>query len=548
MKFEDAPRLPKLPFIVGDGALLLLAGFIAVRHPNPLSPLPLLIITGCVGAGCLAFIVPIVINYVRDQEEVAGALRRELSEQFKRLMAASEHLQHSTVQLKTIEEIATKNLQAAERLPYRLQEKIAEFNQQLAETESEDKEALEQELATLRSTENERLTTAADKIAKAVAEWTRLEAGTRQQLAAAGELHEKLTAVLTAIDGKIAALEAAAKTAPPASTPIPAEPAREPPVVARIESMERPAVTPPPAVAPPPPVLPGSHPPVEPPPAVAASVEPASAPSVVAKDDPSPEAASKPVHPPRTPRKPKTAAPFPPESSSPAVAVEVSPPASSSPVGPEHAAPPPANPASATAHSPATSTPGPGVEPIPATTPVVVHPTEPAASDSAADDLTMPPMPKPPRKPRAPRASKPDESVPGAGSSPAFAHPSLGAQAAELIAEPVTDEPPAPESFSQVPPEENLPLATPSADGRTRLTVTSYIGIGNKLYLRGEGPGLSATKGVPLQFVSIGRWRWETGEATAPVVCRIYKNDKLEAPIGPLTLAPGTEQEVSATF
>ena len=561
MKFEDAPRLPKLPFIVGDVALLLLAGFIAVRHPNPLSPLPLLIMTGCVGAGCLAFILPIVINYVRDQEEVAGALRRELSEQFKRLMAASEHLQHSTVQLKTIEEIATKNLQAAERLPYRLQEKIAEFNQQLAETETEDKEALEQELATLRSTENERLTTAADKIAKAVVEWTRLEAGTRQQLAAAGELHEKLTAVLAAIDGKIAALEAAAKSAPPAITLVPAVPATEPPVVAGIQPTERladsrsPAVAEGmPAIAPPPPVLPGSRPPVEPAPAVAASVEPASAPSVVAKDEPSPEAAPKPVRPPRTPRKPKTAAPFAPESSGPAVAVEVLAPASFSPVGPEHVPPaietptPIAVPVAASTPSLVTPTPAPSAEPIPAAAPVVVHPAEPAASDSAADDLTMPPMPKPPRKPRAPRTSRPGEPAPGTGSAPAFAHPSSPAQPAELIAEPVTDEPPAPESFSQVPPEENLPLATPSADGRTRLTVTSYIGIGNKLYLRGEGPGLSATKGVPLQFVSIGRWRWETGEATTPVVCRIYKNDKLEAPIGPLTLAPGTEQEVSATF
>ena len=157
-------------------------------------------------------------------------------------------------------------------------------------------------------------------------------------------------------------------------------------------------------------------------------------------------------------------------------------------------------------------------------------------------------MPKPPRKPRAPRTPKPVEPASGTGSSPAFAPPSSPAQPTELIAEPVTDEPPVPESFSQVPPEENLPLAIPTSDGRTRLTVTSYIGIGNKLYLRGEGPGLSATKGVPLQFVSIGRWRWETTEATAPMVCRIYKNDKLEAPNGPITLTPGTEQEVSATF
>jgi hypothetical protein len=565
MKFEDAPRLPKLPFILADVALLGLAGFIAVRDSNPLAPLPLLIITGCVAAGCLAFIIPIVINYVRDQEELAGALRRELSEQFKRLMAASEHLQHSTAQLKSIEEIATKNLQAAEKLPYRLQEKIAEFNQQLAEAESEEKEALEQELVTLRSTENERLTTAADKIAKAVAEWTKLEAGARQQLAAAGELHEKLTAVLAALDGKIAER----LPAPPAITLVPVVPAREPPVMAGIASMERSANPPPPPVATvrpatesPPRVLPASSPSFKSAPAGAAAVEPATAPSVAAKDEPSPEASPKPLHPPRTPKKPKTAAPFAPEPSSPATLVEPAerstgvpapqppPPVKSVPVSPASGTPPApiVAPVAATAPSPASPVPVSSVKPIPAGPPVVVQPAEPPAPTSVADSSASATAQKPSRKTRPPQEPKPGKPASGTGSKPSFAHPSPAAQPAELIAEPVTDEPSVPENFSQVPPEENLPLATSSADGRTRLTVTSYIGIGNKLYLRGEGPGLSATKGVPLQFVSIGRWRWETGDATAPVVCRIFKNDKLEAPIGPLTIAPGTEQEVSAAF
>ena len=59
---------------------------------------------------------------------------------------------------------------------------------------------------------------------------------------------------------------------------------------------------------------------------------------------------------------------------------------------------------------------------------------------------------------------------------------------------------------------------------------------------------LSWDKGVPLQFVSIGRWRWETADADAAVTCKVYKNDKIEAPLGTLTLAPGTEQEVTAAF
>jgi hypothetical protein len=175
----------------------------------------------------------------------------------------------------------------------------------------------------------------------------------------------------------------------------------------------------------------------------------------------------------------------------------------------------------------------------------------PAPSPETSEPFASPK----PRKPRAPRKPKtgstpPIESAagPGVGSTPPVEIPIARPAPVELIAEPVADEPPTPENFSQVPPEENKPVARPSADGRTRLTVVSYIGIGNKLHLRGEGAGLSWSKGVSLQFVSIGRWRWETEEASGPVICRIYKNDKLEAPIGPLTLAPGSEQEVSVTF
>lgn len=421
MKFADAPRLPKLPFILGDLALLLLAAFIADRHPHPLSPLPLLIITACVVAGVVASMIPFLVNYARDQEEAATSLRQELGEQFKRLMVASEHLQHSTVQLKSIEEIATKNLQSAEKLPYRLQEKIAEFNQQLAETENEEQEALTQELAALRAAESERLAAVADKIVRATAEWTKLEADLRKQLAEAAQLEPKLAGTLAAIEARIAALAAAA--APP-----PAERISPAPIPIAIP------VPMPPDVAPPP----------------------------VAADPMSPPVAE-----------------------------------------------------AAPAAEPAT---------------VAVAPESAAAPEIAA---------KPPRKPRAPRKPKVEEPAPAAAAP---------AAPAELIAEPVTDEAAPPENFSQVPAEEARPAATPAADGLTRLTVVSYIGIGNKLYLRGDGPGLSWDKGVPLQFISIGRWRWETGDATAPVACKIYKNDKLEAPGGPINLAPGTEQEVTAAF
>jgi hypothetical protein len=88
-----------------------------------------------------------------------------------------------------------------------------------------------------------------------------------------------------------------------------------------------------------------------------------------------------------------------------------------------------------------------------------------------------------------------------------------------------------------------------SSDGLTRLIVTAYIGIGNKLFIRGDGPGLRPDVGVPLQFVSIGKWRWETADATAPINVKLYKNDQqLCAAPADLTLQPGHQHEVSADF
>lgn len=101
----------------------------------------------------------------------------------------------------------------------------------------------------------------------------------------------------------------------------------------------------------------------------------------------------------------------------------------------------------------------------------------------------------------------------------------------------------------------DLAVDTPEAesavtsDGFTRLVATAYIGIGNKLFIRGEGPGLSWEKGVALQFVSIGKWRWETADATAPIRAKLYKNDQTECTsVGTITLEPGHQHEVNAGF
>jgi hypothetical protein len=149
---------------------------------------------------------------------------------------------------------------------------------------------------------------------------------------------------------------------------------------------------------------------------------------------------------------------------------------------------------------------------------------EPAPAEQAAPAPEPAVVAAPPPRKRSPRRP------------PAAAVPTP----ADLPLEPPAQEPP---------PAPRAPEPAASADGATRLVVTAYIGIGNRLFIRGEGPGLSWEKGVPLTFVSIGKWRWETSDAAAPVRFKLYKNDEVEcASLGERSVAPGAQQDLTASF
>ena len=207
---------------------------------------------------------------------------------------------------------------------------------------------------------------------------------------------------------------------------------------------------------------------------------------------------------------------------------------------------PPASPVAAVYDRRAEATPAADGGPRP---PLQEDPASVVESVSISESAVGAEEPKP-KKPRAPRKPKTEEvtSVPESGSSdgePAFPDtpheaPPVSASSAEPVAA-ATPEPV--ESASREPVE-----SAASSDGATRLLATAYIGIGNKLFIRGAGPGLSWNKGEPMQFVSIGKWGWATNDATAPIACKLYKNDETEALTGEITLEPGKHVEVTALF
>ena len=77
----------------------------------------------------------------------------------------------------------------------------------------------------------------------------------------------------------------------------------------------------------------------------------------------------------------------------------------------------------------------------------------------------------------------------------------------------------------------------------TALVINLMIGIGNKPYVRGTGPGLSAGQGVPMNFLGIGRWQWVCPQPEAAATVEVWKND--QSPLGePIHLSGGETVEL----
>ena len=113
----------------------------------------------------------------------------------------------------------------------------------------------------------------------------------------------------------------------------------------------------------------------------------------------------------------------------------------------------------------------------------------------------------------------------------------------ETEPEAAAEEEPADEEAIESAPEPAL-VAAPvvTADG-TALIINLMIGIGNKPFVRGSGPGLSADHGTPMNFLGIGRWQWVCPQPDAPATVEVWKND--QSPLGePIHLSGGETVEL----
>lgn len=538
----EVPKLSKLPFIIGDVALFSIVGLIAWKAPNPFAGGALIAMTCCGTVGALLLAVPFVVNYGRKTDALLSDRQDQIAALAQTTAASAEQVSIAAVGLQSIAEVSARTAKTLETLPLKLQEKIAEFKAQLNEVNVTENVALEEELQTLRTAETDRLQSTVDELAGAAKDLGRLEALVRTHAASAQESAATLnrlaaeagaqldhqvknaaTAARTELETTFAHLRSQlqADIAAAQSQSIATWNGRVSQALGdidqRLEAFSRRLIA----------LTETAARQVE----QANRVTPASVDTI--RPSAKPIVAETPAQPARVAEATiatpvaslATPAPTPPPAPTPAPASSVP---SPTPVRVAPLIPPPVS--------------------APAAAPTALSPDKESdddddheddddeADETTADDKTL----VEPADDEDPFAAAP---APKTKAKPA---PVPSFAELDLDLPPPTVRPAGARSRQPAGP----PAApTPSADGATRLVVTAYIGIGNKLYVRGSGPGLSWDKGVPLQFVSIGKWRWDTPASSTPVAIKLYKNDQVECTtVGTVELEPGHHHEVTATF
>lgn len=572
---SPAPKLPMWIFWVTDAVLLTAAAYIANNSPRPLPDSATFGIVACIIAGAVVALVPLVAYYERQKNETLDDRQRALEALARTIETSAEQISIAAGGLHEIAEIAQRNLKHAEQLPQKLQEKMAEFQAQLSNASDSEKEELEKEVEELRASETERLESTADRIAKAAAEFAKLQASFQQQLSAATAATTKLA---TATGGAATQAQAAAEQALAHAREISAKAVGDTAATA-LTAIER---------------------------AKAAALHdittdferqinqlreatrqfeavvtriPAGGPQPAPLAVPAPAALAEPVA--AETAQPETASVAPLASASGSAALPAdTEPAATEPSAPKRSRKPRHHPAGETVKPAEAETVGEPAAP-PAAVAAPGHnrneggstngahapSAAPAVAETAPTESTAARPPAPETvAPAADHGSAEHQRGPAApvDEAPASAHaasPTNGAAAApagstrparKRVAHKPDDDQPAlglDLGDAEPSPAASVVERVISSDGATRLIVTAYIGIGNRLFVRGNGPGLSWDKGVPLQFVSIGKWRWETNDASGPVQLKLLKNDQQESVgLGALTIDPGHQHEVTATF
>lgn len=147
------------------------------------------------------------------------------------------------------------------------------------------------------------------------------------------------------------------------------------------------------------------------------------------------------------------------------------------------------------------------------------------------------------------KTTKPEAAKPATSATPATPAPSPVKKEKAPAKAKVTKSVVVPPAATTVPPA-TAPVVKEVAVSPLSTTIVAQIdvGFGNTLYLRGEGPGLSWEKGVPLDCVADDKWSISLSETSKPIVFKFLINDVTWCEGDDFVAQPGSTLTVTPVF
>ena len=159
MRESNAPKLNKLPFLVGDLLLLAAAYYIYYQGPLPLGPTHTAIAAGCIALGALLAAAPYLIEYSAASRLTETEVLSSTMAQFHKLETLATQISQATGSWQVAQENAEKTVSAARQVSERIAVEAKAFGEFMQRANDSEKAHLRLEVEKLRRAEGDWLQT-----------------------------------------------------------------------------------------------------------------------------------------------------------------------------------------------------------------------------------------------------------------------------------------------------------------------------------------------------------------------------------------------------
>jgi len=150
----SAPRLPKLPFIIGDILLVATAAYVAIAG-SFLGQWQYVAIIAAVGFGAWLMVWPFIIEFRTAAKLIDSAALHEATDKIKDLSAVSTSIANAVTEWQHLQQGATQTVVAAEQVAERMTAEARNFGEAMGRLNESEKAHLRLEVEKLRRSESD---------------------------------------------------------------------------------------------------------------------------------------------------------------------------------------------------------------------------------------------------------------------------------------------------------------------------------------------------------------------------------------------------------